>query len=272
MPCSYWRTRQVSGLIYPALLTALCRPGLAADKPSPLVTDRPTDSVAPVVIPKRSLQVEAGYKYSRIDTPEGNISGHVFPELLVRYGLHERFEGRLFTSGWVINDTRDGTEDAFADISIGTKIYLADENGALPQMGLLLDVTLPTGSEEVTSDYVIPKLLFVGAHTLTEKLALTYNVGPSYVTYKQSGQRKTDWDVNYAVAFSSPLTNSLAVFAEIYGAWVNSGDLPDRHNIQAGATVLLSPQVQVDLRIGAGLVSDEPDWFAGAGLAFRLPR
>lgn len=42
----------------------------------------------------------------------------------------------------------------------------------------------------MTSDHVIPEVLFVGSNTLSERLSLTYNVEPSYVTYKGVRPRK----------------------------------------------------------------------------------
>jgi len=35
--------------------------------------------------------------------------------------------------------------------------------------------------------------------------------------------------------------------------------------------VLLTQNFQIDLRVGMGMVDNEPDWLVGAGLAFRLP-
>jgi len=237
-----------------------------------LVTDRPTDSVAPVVVPAGSLQVEAGYRFSRFDTAAGDIDTHLFPDLLLRYGVHPRFEARLFASGWNITDTPDDTDTAFSDVSLGAKIYLADAQGYRPQMAVLLDVSFPVGAEQVTSDYVIPKVLFAGAHSLPRNWGLTYNVGPSYVTYQQQGQHEADWDLNYAVALGRAVDKRLSLFAEIYGAYISGRDLPDRHNLQAGLTWLLTPKVQLDARLGTGLSSTDEDLFAGAGIAFRLPR
>ena len=62
----------------------------------------------------------------------------------------------------------------------------------------------------------------------------------------------------------------MSLFAEVYGA-VLEGSEPNRSDVQVGTTVGIAPLFQLDFRIGAGLVSVSPDWFAGAGLAFRLP-
>lgn len=238
----------------------------------PMVTDRPTDSASPVVVPKGSFQVEAGYKASDIDSEKGDGTSHLFPDLLMRYGFSDRFEGRLYASGWTIEDRSTGSEDGFSDINIGTKIFLAEEKNHYPAMAILIDISMPLGSTEQTSDYVIPKVLFVGSNTLSEHFSLTYNVGPSYVTYKEAGQRKSDWDMNYAIALGGPVTETISWFSEIYGIYIYEREIPDLHNLQAGSTILLSPNIQLDFRGGIGLVSHAPDWFAGAGIAFRFLR
>ena len=69
--------------------------GRAADAPASsvfLVTDRPTDSVSPLVVPKGSFQFETGYKYSRFDTEQGNLDEQSFPDFLFRYGLGEHLK------------------------------------------------------------------------------------------------------------------------------------------------------------------------------------
>lgn len=265
--------KQVVHFLFP-LLFCIGNSAFAKDvQPvEPMVTDRPTDSVAPIVVPKRSVQVEAGYKVSDIDSENGGGTSHLFPDLLVRYGFSERVEGRLYASGWTFDDKSTGTESSFSDFSIGTKMFLAEEHNYYPAMALLIDVSLPTGSDSQTSDYVIPKVLFVGSNTLSDRLSLTYNVGPSYITYKESGQRKSNWDINYAIALSGPVTESIRWFSEIYGAYVYGRELPDRHNLQVGTTILLASGIQLDFRGGTGLVNSQADWFAGAGIAFRFLR
>ena len=237
----------------------------------PLIgTDRPTDSVAPVVVPKGTFQLEMGYKYRRFDNAD-DTDFHEFPDLLVRYGINPKWEARFFTTGFTYRDQPSGSETGFNDISVGAKYRFADEAGRRPQMALLLDLLVPVGHEEFTSNYVVPKVLFVAGHTLSERLGLTYNIGPSLVSSKNNDDRNTDVDLNYAVALSGATGGPATLFGEIYGAFAFGSGRPDRHNVQAGATILLNSRFQIDFRGGLGLVDNEPDWLLGAGLAFRLP-
>ena len=239
--------------------------------PGPIVTDRPTDSASPLLVPRHSFQLEVGYKFSRFSDDEGSTDVQVLPDLLARYGITGKVEARLAAAGWTIQNGADDKPSGFADISLGAKIFLADERGARPQMGLLVDVSLPVGGSDFTSGYVIPRVLFLGGNSLSDRIGLTYNVGPSIVTFETEAGSDMSLDLGYAVALSGLVGGPFSLFGEFYGA-LAFGSLPDRHNFQAGSTILLTRLIQLDLRGGVGLVDNEPKWLVGAGLAFRVPR
>jgi hypothetical protein len=238
----------------------------------PIVTDRPTDSAAPVLVPRRTFQLELGYKWSRLDDDSGRTDTHLLPDLLARYGISRKVEARLVASGWSFQSGDTDLPDGFNDISLGGKFALAEERGRRPQMALLVDLSVPVGDAEFTNDEIIPKLLFLGANTLSDRLAVTYNVGPSLVTSTDDCVSESNVDLNYAVALSGSTAGPVTLFGELFGAFVSGSHRSDRHTFQAGATVLLSPLFQIDFRGGVGLVDNEPDWLVGVGLAFRVPR
>jgi hypothetical protein len=225
-----------------------------------------------VLVPKRTFQLELGYKWSRLDTDSGRTDTHLLPDLLARYGISRRVEARLVAAGWSFQSGDTDLPDGFNDISLGAKFALAEERGRRPQMALLVDLSVPVGHSEYTNDHVIPKVLFLGANTLTDRLVLTYNVGPSLVTSKDDCVSESNVDLNYAVALSGSTGGPVTLFGEFFGAFASGSGRDDRHNFQAGATVLLSPLFQIDFRGGVGLGDNEPDWLVGAGLAFRVPQ
>lgn len=235
-----------------------------------LVTDRPTQGASPIVVPKGSFQLEAGYKYDRLDVDGVEIDQQSFPELLLRYGAGERFELRLFTSGWVFTDTDADSDTEFSDVTLGTKIELVPKRGRVSRLSILAEASLPTSDDSSSGDYVIPKVLLIGGYELSDRYSLTYNIGPSFVTFKQDGERETRWDVDYALAFAATARPKVNLFAELYGN-VREGSFPETHNIQVGVTGLVGSRVQLDARLGTGLNSAAPDLTVGAGFAFRLP-
>jgi hypothetical protein len=224
-----------------------------------------------VLVPRRTFQLETGYKSSRTTEAPGSLDVRVLPDLLARYGINKKVELRLAAAGWTIESGSTENATGFSDISLGTKIALADERGKRPQMGLLVDVSLPVGHSDLTSSYVLPKVVFLGANSLSDRMGLTYNLGPSLVTAGSDGESETNVELEYAVALSGAVGGPFSLFGELYGAFTFSSNLPDRHSFQAGTTILLSPLFQIDIRGGLGLVENEPDWLVGAGLAFRVP-
>ena len=268
----------VAFVVSVALLFSVTGPVLAqsAEDPGstevgPIVTDRPTDSASPALVPRHTFQLETGYKFSRQETDNNKVDTQNFPDLLLRYGINNRVEVRASGAGWTIQEDALGQQDGISDMSLGAKIALATERGYRPHMSLLVDVSLPIGHDEFTNHYAIPRVLFLAANTLTDRIALTYNVGPSFVTSDSQGEKHTNVDLNYAVALSGSAGGPFSIFGELYGAFISGSNLPDRHNLQAGTTILLSRRFQIDFRGGLGLVDNEPDWLVGAGLAFRLP-
>jgi hypothetical protein len=68
--------------------------GQAAPFFQPMVTDRPSFSVGPGMVPRGRIQFETGYTFSFEDA-HPNVKTHTFPETLVRIGLTDRVEFRL---------------------------------------------------------------------------------------------------------------------------------------------------------------------------------
>ena len=237
-----------------------------------IVTDRPTDSASALVVPLGSFQLEAGYKFSRTEDDLGTTDVQVLPDLLARYGVASKVELRLVAAGWTIQSGDGGDASGGSDISLGAKIALVNGIGRRSHMGLLVDVSVPVGDDEFTSDYVVPKVLFLRSHSLSDRHGLTYNIGPSFVTEKSNGESDTHVDLNYAVALNGGFGPNFSLFGELYGAFATGSGRLDRHSFQAGTTILLSRLFQIDIRGGVGLVNNEPDWLVGAGFAFRVPR
>jgi hypothetical protein len=253
-----------------AVILAGIAPGSlkAAPDIGAMVTDRPTEGASPLVIPKQRWQIESGYKVTEIDTGAGSAYGHFAPDLLLRYGASERVELRAYTSGWNF-ETGAGDASGFGDLNLGAKIELGKEDGWRPQTGLLIDATLPTGGDDFSSDYVTPRILFLGSHTLSGTWSITYNVGPTFVSSKADGSREDSVDLGYAIGAAAALDDGLGVFVELFGAAVEEGD--NRSSVQTGITWMSGNRFQLDARVGTGLVSNEPDWFLGVGVSLRLP-
>ena len=131
-----------------------------------------------------------------------------------------------------------------------------------------MDVTLPVGSEDLTSDFVSPKLLALLSGTLSDRWALTANIGPAVLRDND----KSVAELEYAAAIGAAMSSRFTFFAEFYGAFPLSDTRLHQHSFQTGVTALLGSDAQLDARVGLGLVDNVPAWLTGFGLATRVAR
>jgi len=263
----------LSGSLVATPISSLAQSG-AEDPPQtppPIVTDRPTTSLSPLVVPRRSVQVELGALFQRIDEDAGPTDVQILPDLVIRYGIIEKLEIRLYAAGWTIERSAVGRETGFSDVALGTKIALARQQGARPDMGLVVGVSMPVGADEISGEATIPTVLFLGANDLSDRVAIAYNFGPSVILSDSDGDRERSADLNYSVVVTGSVGRGVNLFGELFGVYPLTSDLPDRDGFQLGATVLPRRRFQIDFRGGIGRIDGHPSWRAGVGLAFRVP-
>jgi hypothetical protein len=224
-----------------------------------LVTDRPdfTESAASVA-PGR-VQLEGGYTYSRL---EGERS-HTVGELLARFGAVDRLEFRLGINSLVFRSEPDSGDAAASqnrsvrgleDLTVGLKVEVfrpSPSKPGLPQLGILAGTSLPTGRSDVGANRIQPGALLAAGWDLTDWLTAGMNVG---YAYPQDDDGRFD-ELSGSVALGFGLTQRLGAF---------------ENNADAGITYLLSPGFQLDARVGIGLGGPRPNFFVGAGAAWRI--
>lgn len=240
------------------LLCAVFAAGAVAEE---LVTDRPDATESSSVIPPGYLQAEVGWLMTDAESTEI----HELPQTLIRIGVMDRVELRLGWSGYIESDA-SGAGDGAGDGDLGTKLYLAEENGALPEAALLASVSLPWGDSDVSSDEVDPGFRFSFSHTLSDRLSLGYNLGVEWGTESDS----TLSSFVYTTALGIGLSDSLGAYFEVFGD-VGLSAAGVAHSLDGGLTYLLRENLQLDLLAGVGLSNDADDWFAGAGVSYRFP-
>ncbi len=153
----------------------------------------------------------------------------------------------------------------FSPITLGTKIKMFEENCASPEMAFLFSLGIPFDTDgPFQSKYVSSEFRIAAAHTLSNRISLSYNLGGS-------------WDGNspaatgiYTLSLGVGITNSLSAFAEMYG-FLTQRQTPD-HRFDGGLTFLFAKNIQADVSGGIGITERSPDFFIGAGVSFRLPK
>ncbi len=252
---------------------ALTAPALAQDfsgLPDPLVTDRPDFTESTATIPRGHFQIEGGYTFTR----QGDEDASSLGELLLRVGTGERTEARFgigsygrIDPGVPGSSNLSGYEDPF----IGLKIRLnaSDPNllpPGIPQMALLLSTSVPVGSDELTSDEWQPEGKLGLSWDLTDVLSLSSNLIYGYPS--DGDERFHQLGATLSTSFS--LTDRLGAYVEAYGFNKESLNGSSTTYLNGGLTFGVSNDVQLDIRVGAGLDDPSPNWFAGVGGGVRF--
>ncbi|MFQ5747423.1 MAG: transporter [Gemmatimonadota bacterium] len=234
--------------------------------PPPLVTDRPdfTES-ATAVVPGR-LQAELGYTFSRT----GDEERHAIGELLIRIGIADRLEGRVGLNSFAVVDGGPGSgPSGLEDLTLGAKLVLVrpgtGASRGVPRVALLGSVSLPTGDDAIGAAEAQPSGLVALAWDLSDRVGLGANAG---VTSVHGGAGRVA-EGSASVALGVALTDRLGAFFEAFRIFPEAAGGPDTSFLDAGLTLGLGPDLQIDWRAGIGLDDPGPNYFTGLGVAIR---
>jgi hypothetical protein len=257
-------------------------PALAAGGEEPeLVTDRPDQTESTAIVPAGRVQIELGASLAGDeigdDSDEIELDARQLGATLVRIGLSRRFELRLGWEGWLDEEVTFGSEreneDGPGDALVGAKVGLREGEGLSPTIALLVHSRVPVGDAAFTTNRFDSFFRLSVAHDLAGGIGLGYNVGvDTESTELDDGGRTTLATAIYTLSAGLPASERLSFFVEAFGEIGLSAEGGPAHSLDAGATYLLRPNLQLDASAGLGLSEDAPDWFAGAGVSFRLPR
>lgn len=250
--------------------------GGAPPPPPEMVTDRPDQTESALTVPPGYVQVETGWLFTREDSSGLRLESHGLPGTLARIGVASGLELRAGWSGYVRDQTRLGAfevaEEGAGDAEVGAKLRLTSESGLRPEIAFLAGASLPVGSAGVSSERVDPAFRFSVAHTLSDRLALGYNLGMVWDSDSdETGNRATLSNYLYTLSLGVGLTERLGSFIEVFGEMGASAPGPPAHSLDGGFTYLVRPNLQFDVSAGVGLSAAAEDWFVGLGFSVRLP-
>jgi hypothetical protein len=199
-----------------------------------------------------------------------------FPELLVRYGLTERIELRL---GWnyevggngsaVSGD--EGGQDIFgsgihsdARMLYGIKIQTSKQEKWLPESCVILQGFTPTAGENTATQLLAD---YVFGWELPRKWRLDASL--RYGTESEGGDRFEVWAPS--VVLRVPLGERINVHAEYFGLFSQQKeDEFCRQFFSPGVHYLVTPNVEVGVRVGWGLNDQSSRFFSNVGFGWRF--
>ncbi|MBJ6118974.1 transporter [Pontibacter sp. BT310] len=229
-----------------------------------LETDRPDQTESASVVPRKSIQIEAGLYFQKDKAGATDIKYVAHPSALMRFGvlswLELRAEGTYQTV--TIEEESRKKLNGFGPLTVGAKAKLWDENGLRPQTALMTMFDLPVGHNAFAPANPEVNLRLLFKNSLSEKVDLSYNLAYGW----EDGEAVK----SYTVSLATELSDKIGVFGEVFGDKTNGEKAT--HSFDAGFTVLVLPNLQVDLAAGTAISSSSPEYFVTTGFSVRLPR
>ncbi len=222
-------------------------------------------------------QVELGYSYFYRDEDEEIEQSHTTPEMMVRLGLTDDIEFRVrWTYAWGFVDEGDNVDSA-EDLHLSFKLGVTDQDGWIPESGLELRFTAPTGGSAFSTEHVEWGVDYIYDWKLSEAIRFYGSSGVmanglgdfGLVPEESAAERFYVWTQSFALGIE--LTERTALYNEVFGLW--SYHLEDNYSnlfYNIGVDYYVTNDFVIDFRVGKGLTPDSDDLFAGFGGGFRF--
>jgi hypothetical protein len=231
----------------------------------PLVSDRPDFTESTVTMTPGDVQLEGGHTFERVTSYKVNTTG----ELLLRIGVTSRAELRIEPGSYTKVTSPFGDASGREDGGLGVKVRLHtppdDKRSLVPALSLVLDSSIPTGSDRFRQNRPQPEAKLASAWSLTDRVDLSTNF--NVARPRDENGRYTE--LAASASFGFELTPRVGAYAEVYGFAPQLEGAGRTHYANSGFTLSVTPNVQLDLRGGVGLNGDAPDYFVGAGIVRR---
>jgi hypothetical protein len=238
-----------------------------------LETDRDSFTPATTTVSRGRSILESSYSF--IDNRRAPDTNSL-PELLVRYGLTDRLELRF---GWnweaggggnVVSsvESDEGLEGPHFEresrFAYGFKLRVTDQSGWIPESSIIAQGYTPSSGDATSTE---GSLTYICGWTLPDDWKL--DAGLRYTS-------STDHDDDFSIWQPStvlrvPLSEQLFVHAEWFGA-IPQGRAGGHfeHFFSPGVHYLLSPDIEIGIRVGVGLNDNTARFFSNAGVGVRF--
>lgn len=230
---------------------------------SSITTDRPDFTEASSTVGLGVAQLEMGYTFSR----SAATDNHSWGEPLLRVGVLANWLELRAALSPVSTVSSTGTQSGAEDLYLGSKLWLAQQSGWLPEISFVPQMTVPTGSSAFTADRVLPGGNLLYGWDITDDFSMAGSTQYNRAVDELASAYE-EWAQSATVGMS--LAENVGAYTEWF-AFFPSGNTvaSSEHYINGGLTYLLNDDVQFDVRIGKGLNAASDDYFAGAGISFR---
>lgn len=267
---SQWRTKKRRGAVGSLLRwSADSSNSRIAQVDEPLISDRPDFTESSSVVGLGVLQIETGYTYSFEKSAAVQSIGHSYPEALFRMGLFAEWLELRCGAGFQELQTNGVRLAGAEDLYFGCKIGLTPQAGWRPEMAVVPQMTVPTGSSEHTSGQVLAGANWLYGWDISERLSTAGSTQFNRAIDDETAGSFTEWAQSWTVGYA--WTEKIGSYTEYFGFYPTGADsVSPTHYLDGGFTFSVSNDMQLDIRGGKGLNDRADDYFVGTGLVVRF--
>ncbi len=232
---------------------------------SAIETDRPDQTESPSIVPKKWIQIEAGF----IAEKQGVFTNVTIPTVLTKYGISKTTELRLITE---INGTDSklyeiGVPEITTPLQLGFKTAIFQEKGLLPKTSIIIHSALQnirvngifssSHTKEIAFNY-----RFTMQNTISKIVSVGYNAG-------------MEWErLSEAPAYVYTLATGFNISYKWYGYIEAFGTLMKNENAENSVDIGLAYNATNDFKIdisgGAGISKNAPPYYFAVGASVRF--
>jgi hypothetical protein len=233
---------------------------------SRIETDRDSFTRSPRVVERGRSVLEGSYTFLDQDA---EYEGHLFPDLLLRYGTTDWLELRV---GWtyevgkfhqLAHEGADRVEEGIA--TYGAKVALTSADGWLPTSALIGTGYSPTSGESNDTDF---SLEYAAGWELP--IGWELDAGLRWFSLAEEEDHFTEWAPS--VVLKAPLVHDRANVHVEYFSSLSTGreENYQQHYAGPGAHFLVTPNLEVGARVFWGLSEDSAEFICNAGAGVRF--
>ncbi|HEX4142167.1 MAG TPA: transporter [Pirellulales bacterium] len=251
-------------------------------------TDRPDFTQNRKTVGRGVAQVESGLTYLR--GRHGSFSDYSFPETLLRVGvvadwLELRVSQNFASDRTMQLDGRSVGKTGAQDLVLGVKLALTPQRGWLPEMGMIIHTSVPSGSAGFMSPMLLPGVNWLYGWDITKRWSLsgstqaykttdlvplpTSRGGISALDHVQHAFLVVAQSFSLEYEVTDKLTPYFEWFLLSPSGAMDPTKIP-QHYLDTGFTYKVTPNIQLDARAGMGLSRYSTALFAGSGLSVRF--
>ena len=239
-------------------------PGIAET----ITTDRPDFTEASSTVGAGVLQLEMGYTFSRDESAGATTESHSLPETLFRYGTPIDWLELRLAANHLREHSGGSTVSGAEDLYLGAKLGLTLQDGLRPEMAIIPQMTVPSGADGLSGNRLLPGLNWLYGWDINDFLSTAGSTQFNHAVDGGTGGPNTEWAQSWTVGYS--VHDRIAAYTEWFVLIPHSAETAQtQHYANGGFTVLLSDDIQWDIRAGMGLNDAADDLFLGTGLSVR---